>query len=97
MKPRPPLSTKAQGGHYLKMGSPGPSTDETAHLKRPHTGQKHPAPVNTHFSLLGSEGLGASQLSASLPKVCFAVPPGVWYHNILILIFLKTKARKDQS
>lgn len=27
--------------------SSGLSTDETAHLKRPHTGQKHPAPVGS--------------------------------------------------
>lgn len=71
---------KAWGGTHLKMGSPGLSSDGTAHLKRPHTGQKHTASVMLWWGItnfLGSEGLGAPQVPASLPKVCFAIPPGV--------------------
>lgn len=105
MKPRPPLSTKAWGRPHLKMGSSRLSSDETAHLKRPHTGQKHPAPVSscelqashTHFSLLGNEGLGAPQVPTSLSKVSFAVPPGVKTRLGTTAFFYLGKKKKKEK
>lgn len=108
MKPRPLLSTKAWGGPHLKNGKPraehwrDSAPEETTHRSET-PGSAQWAPGNcrhhTHFSLLGSEGLGVPQVPASLSKYALQ------YHQVLkqgwvpqhSFVFKKTKIRKKRS